>query len=151
MKRIQYIAGLTYITWGLLLITPLYLHFSLSDAFVVVPLICLLLLAGITIIKGWNYSWTLCIVLGFLILVHYIISIFNEIFKETDMVRRYKTPEVILFTVWSTLVFLTLYSILSLFKTDVKTKMNIGVGQFKLTMIVSVIIGLPWIMFLLKK
>src|SRR4051794_15019365 len=99
MTTLQYIAGLTFITWGLILITPLYLEFRLSDAFIAIPIICLFILTGVTIMKGKKYAWTLGLVLGFILLVHFAISMFNEIFKVTDMVRRFKDPEIILFVI----------------------------------------------------
>jgi hypothetical protein len=151
MTRLQYIAGLTFIIWGLTLITPLYLDFRLSDAFIVIPVICLFLLTGVTIMKAKKYSWTLGLVLGIVLLVHFAISMFNEIFKVTDIVRRYKTPEIILFVVWAILTLLTLYSVLRFLSKDVRTKMNIDLSQYRWTLIASSVTGVLLPIFLLNE
>jgi hypothetical protein len=137
MAKLQYFAGLTFVIWGLLLVTPLYLNFRLSDSFVVIPIICLFLLTGVSIIKGKKYSWTLGTVLGVVLLIHFIISMFDEIFRVADMVRRYKTPEIVLFTVWTILILSTLYSVLRFLSKDVRRSMSIESRQYRWTLIAS--------------
>lgn len=151
MIRFQYTVGVTFITWGLMLITPLYLNFRLSDAFVVIPIIVLFLLTGWTIIKGKKYSWTLGLVLGNILLVHFAISMFNEISKERDMVRHYETPEIILMTIWSILTLSTLYSVLTLLRKNVRITMGIGSGQYNWTLIASSVTAIVVAFFLLDQ
>jgi len=151
MTRIQYIAGLTFIFWGLTLITPLYLQFRLSDAFVVIPIIALLLFTGATIMKGKKFSWTLGLALGIILLLHYVIMVFDEIYKVTDIVRRYKAPEVILFSVWTMLTLSTLYSVSIFLTQEVRTKLNITSSQYRWTLIGSLLLGMLITILLLRE
>ena len=85
--------------------------------------------------KGKKYSWTLGLVLGIVLLVHFAVSMFNEIFKVTDIVRRYKNPEIMLFVIWTLLTLSTVYSVLTFLSRDVRIKMNIESNQYRWTLI----------------
>jgi hypothetical protein len=148
-KSNTYIAGLTFITWGLVLITPLYLHFRISDAFMVIPLMCLFLVTGFSILKGRKFSWTLGLLLGSVLLVHFTLSQFNDIFRKTDLVRRYRAPEIVFLTIWSLLTVTTLYSTLRLLSNDVREKMNIGSRQYRWTLAASTLTGVLLSFFLM--
>lgn len=149
-SRLQYIAGLTFIIWGLMLITPLYLNFILSEAFIVIPVICLFLLTGLTIMRGKKYSWTLGLILGTVLIVHFVISTLNKTFQVTDMVRQHKPLEIILFVIWTILTLLTLYSVWSFLSKEVKTKMDIESSQYRWTLIASAVTGILLTIFLLE-
>jgi hypothetical protein len=148
MTRFQYIAGFTFIGWGLMLITPLYLHFKMPDALVIVPIIGLFLITGITIMMNKKLSWTLGLIVGLVLVAHFALSMLNEIFRETDMVRRYEAPQIIIVVVWSLLTLSTLYSVIRFLSKNIRMKMNIGSTQFRGTLTVSVLL-VSWVTYFL--
>ena len=149
MTRHQYIIGLTYCCWGLIWTIPLFLNINSTDTLILIPITLLFVLTGIGIMKSKTYAWTFVLVLGFLTLLHFVISLHNEIFKVTD-IRGQKTPEIILYFIWSMLILLTLYSIVRVLNNDVKTKLKISKGQIRLTFATCLLTGILWALFLLN-
>jgi hypothetical protein len=149
MTRHQYIIGLNYFSWGLIWAIPLFLGFNLSDALILIPIVCLFMLTGIGIIKNKRFAWTFVLVLGLLTFLHFLISLFNEIFKVTD-IRGHGIPETILFFVWLTIILLTLYSTIRVLKQDIRTKFKINSGQVRLTVATCLVTCILWTLYLLN-
>jgi hypothetical protein len=145
----QYIIGLTYCFWGLIWTIPLIINFNSSDVLIVIPLISLFMLTGMGVIKNKTFSWTLVLVLGFLTFLHFVILIVNEIFTAKD-IRGFKSPEIILFFVWSILILFTLYSATRILRDDIKQKLKVKKGQIKLTIATCFVTGALWTLFLLN-
>jgi len=136
--RNRYIAGLTFIGFGLIMFIPLYvIRFRLKEIFIVIPVIYLFVLTGISVIKSRKYSWSLSLILGAAVTTHFALQWYQFFFKPTDVFFRPETIVVIFLIIWSLLTPLMWYSILNSLRRDSRVQLNIGAGQYFLTAMAS--------------
>ena len=147
MTRIQRINGITHILWGLVLLTPLFTGITLWIIVIFVPISFAFIWTGLGVLKSKSIAWSYSLVLGFLVLIYFILSVSRGIARVADMRDSFV---IIHFAVWTTLAILTLYSTIGILRKDMRMNLGIQRRQFNVTMIICLVTGGLWSIFLLN-